>query len=188
MKKFIIILATIATLTNLNAQNDSNSDAHDVVINIPEVALVDVEGTNKTITLSPEAPTEAGEFLDFSNATDNSLWLNYSSVIGSKTEASRNVTVAITNGYVPSGMELYLTAGAISTGKGQTGESAGKVKLSNTATNVVTGIGTCYTDNGENAGHQLTYALQLADEQDAVASIDFDEATTLTITYTLTDN
>ena len=169
MKKITILLAALATIftTNIFAQSDNNTDEHGVAINIPEVALVDVEGSNRTITLAPETPTEAGEFLDFSNATDNSLWLNYSSVVGAKTEASRKVSVAITNGSVPGGMELYVAAGSISSGKGQTGTATGRVKLSSTPSELVSGIGTCYTENGTEKGHQLTYSLGLADEKDA---------------------
>ena len=191
MKNFTTILATLLIsifATQVVAQTDSNTDAHDVQIIVPEVALVDVEPANSTITLSPEAPTEAGEFLDFSNATDNSLWLNYSSIVGSKSDPSRKVTVAISNETVPSGMDLYVSAAKANSGKGKIGAPLGRVKLENTATDLISGIGSCYTENGENFGHQLTYSLQLSDDDNAVASIDFDEATTLTITYTLTDN
>ena len=189
MKKFTIILAALFSVfsTSVFAQDD-NDDEHDVNVKIPEVALVDVEGANRTITLAPEAPTEAGEFLDFSNATDNSLWLNYSSVVGSKTEPSRRVTVAITNGSVPDGMDLYVNAGSASTGEGDHGKPSGKIKLTGTASDLVTGIGSCYTETGTENGHQLTYALQLSGDADAVSNIDFDDANTLTITYTLTDN
>ncbi len=189
MKKITIIIAAVATIftTSVFAQ-DNNDDAHDVAIKIPEVALLDIEPANNSVTLSPEAPTEAGEFLDFSNATDNSLWLNYSSVVGSTTEPSRKVTVAITNGTVPSGMELYVSAATAATGEGTIGTPVGRVKLEKTATDLVSAIGSCYTETGENYGHQLTYGLVLAGDEDAVASTDFDDATTLTITYTLTDN
>ena len=190
MKKISITFAAVSIIftTTIFAQNDNNIDEHGVAIEIPEVALVDVEGLDRNITLTPQAPKEAGEFLDFSDATDNSLWLNYSSVVGSKTEASRKVTVAITNGEVPGGMDLYVAAGGIGSGKGQRGVAAGKVKLTDIATDLVNGIGTCYTENGVEKGRQLTYGLQLASDEDAVSSIDFDDATTLTITYTLTDN
>ncbi len=181
----VVLLSTFAT--QISAQ-DKNADGHDVAVKIPEVALLDIEPANNSITLAPEAPTEAGEFLDFSNATDNSLWLNYSSVVGSTTEPARKVSVAITNGSVPKGMELYVSAAKVSTGEGTMGTPVGKIKLDGTATDLVTAIGSCYTENGENYGHQLTYALQLSGDADAVASIDFDQANTLTITYTLTDD
>ncbi len=190
MKKITFILtAILLTVFSKEAMSqDQNTDDHNVKVNIPEVALLDIEPTNNSITLAPEAPTEAGEFLDFSNATNNSLWLNYSSVVGSTTEPSRKVGVAITSGSVPSGMDLYVSAAKVATGEGSTGSPVGKVKLSEKTTDLVTGIGSCYTENGENFGHQLSYALALSGDDDAVASIDFDDATTLTITYTLTDN
>ncbi len=190
MKNFPAILLTLlfaAFSSQLFAQ-DNNTGSHNLAISIPEVALVDIEPANTTISLAPNAPTEAGNFLDFSNARDNSLWLNYSSVVGSKSDPSRKVSVAITNGEVPGGLELYVAAAKAATGKGKLGSPVGRVNLNTTATELISGIGSCYTDNGENFGHQLTYDLQLANDENAVASIDFDESTTLTITYTLTDN
>ncbi|MDX1666209.1 MAG: hypothetical protein R3350_03220, partial [Saprospiraceae bacterium] len=172
------------------AQADTNTDAHTVQINIPEVALLDIEpGGSTSITLAPTAPTEAGEALDFSGANDNSLWLNYSSIVGSTTEPSRKVTAAITTGTVPSGMLVKVTAGAdAGGGAGTVGTPAGELTLSSTAQDLITGVGSCYTGNGDGAGHNLTYALALDPTAGSYANIDFDEATTLTITYTLTDN
>jgi len=187
----IFVAATLTFFTTQLLAQDTNQDAHDVVINIPEVALLDIEseGGNNTVTLGPSAPEEAGEALDFSNATDNSLWINYSSVIGSTTEASRNVTVAITGGDVPAGMELDVVAAAANGGKGTLGTPAGSLTLNGTAQDLITAIGSAYTENGANKGHQLTYTLRMKDtSSDEVANLDFDDANTLTITYTLTDN
>lgn len=188
MKKLIVFAVVLSSFTTFLSAQDTNSDGHDVSIKIPEVALLDIEPANNSITLSPEAPTEAGNFLDFSNATDNSLWINYSSVVGSKSDPSRKVTVAITNGRVPEGMELYVAAAKAKSGKGKLGEPTDKVKVSSTAKEIITGIGSCYTENGEQFGHQLTYNLKLSDDAEAVKNIDFDQANTITITYTLTDN
>lgn len=189
--KFMFAMILIGGIANqtLLAQ-DTNTEAHDVTINIPEVALLDIEPAASTaITLAPTAPTEAGSPLDFSSSTDNTLWLNYSSIIGSTTEANRKITAAITNGTMPGGMLLKVQAGAdAGNGDGTMGTAAGQLTLSGSAQDLITGIGSCYTNTPENNGHQLTYTLELNGAGGSYANLDFDDATTLTITYTLSDN
>ena len=187
---FLTIALTSLTFFSVQAQDqDGTSGANDVSITIPEVALLDVEpvGTN-SVALNPKAPTEAGNFLDFSAATDESLWINYSSVVGSKTEPSRKVTVMISSGFVPKGLDLYVAAAAASNGKGALGTSVGQVKLTETPTDLITDIGSCYTEDGLNNGHQLSYSLQLSNDDDLISMVDFDDTNSLVITYTLTDN
>ena len=195
MKKLVkislVLVAMIAFGANSYAQlrADSKTDAHDVTITIPEVALLDIEpsGSN-TITLGPAVPTEAGDPLDFSSATDNTLWMNYSSIIGSTTEPTRDVTVQITNGTMPGGMTLKVLAAAdAGNGAGNFGTPTAEVTLTTTAQNIVTGVGSCYTVSGINNGHQLTYTLSLTAPAN-YGNLDFDDATTLTVTYTISDN
>ena len=73
---------------------------HTVAISIPEVAILDLEGTT-SVSLSVAAPTEAGEAVDFSGATNNAVWVNYSSIVGTS-ETSRTVAAKISNNAVPS--------------------------------------------------------------------------------------
>lgn len=187
--KFMITVMVIGAIssTTLLAQDDTD-DVHNVTITVPLVALLDIAPAGSTITLGATAPTEAGLPLDFSGATDNSLWLNYSSIINTGVVDSRRVTAAITSGTVPGGMVLKVTAGAAAgSGDGTLGGTAGVVTLDGTAQNVVTAIGSCYTGDGTTNGHQLTYALEL-DAGGNYADLDINDATTLEITYTLTDN
>ena len=190
MKTLVKITAALAIVFGvINATatvvvGDTNEDEHTVTISIPEVALLDLEGTTD-ITLRPSAPTEAGEAFDFSSATSSSVWVNYSSVVAAG--KSRNVTVAITDGSVPTGLTLKVMAKEdAGKGKGTVGKSAGSLILSKTAQNIVTGVKSCYTGNGSAAGHNLVYSLDLtsADNYKDLANAD----TELTITYTLTDD
>jgi hypothetical protein len=147
--------------------DDTNEASHHVGITVPTVALVDVEGADGeagTINLVPDiSGLEAGESVDFSTATDNSLWLNYTSIVGGGEEPNtRNISAKISEGSLPGGIDLQLTVGGISTGNGTKGQSAANNKvLSTSAQDVVTGIGTCYTESGNNNGHQLTYTLNM---------------------------
>jgi len=174
MKKLVSIIAALIFTTGLTmAQNDTNEASHRVGITIPTVALVDVEGANgeaSSITLSPSVSgLEAGEAVNFSSATDNSLWLNYTSIVNSGSgnghnpnTNTRSISAKISNGSLPGGVNLLLTVGSISTGNGTKGHSSASNKaLTTSAQDVVTGIGTCYTESGENKGHQLTYSLDM---------------------------
>jgi hypothetical protein len=192
MKKLSVIFASFVLVFGMSnvviAQdnNDSNEASHGVEISIPSVALVDVEnadGEATTINLTPDVSAlEAGEAVDFSTANDNSLWLNYTSVVAS--EQTRNITAQI-SGTLPSGVSLKLQAGGISTGNGTRGSSAGQITLSETGQNVVTGIGSAYTESGENNGHQLTYTLDM--NNSSYSGLIADDNYNVTVTYTITE-
>ncbi len=185
--QFLLSLALgFAMIQNTTAQ-DSRKDAHNVKVNVPKVALLDLESDgSKTITLAPTAPDEAGEFLDFSKSKNDDLWINYSSVIGRS--GQRKVVVAVTDGKIPGGLDLFVTASKPNYGKGNLGEPTGKVELNRTPKDVIKGIGSCYTEDGPRKGHRLNYELRLSKDADAVSKVNFDHSNTLTITYTLTDN
>lgn len=189
MRKSVFITLAIVVTAAINSlavaiAGDTNIGSHSISIEIPEVALLDLEGTT-AITLSPTSPTEAGAPFDFSSAVSNSVWVNYSSiVIAGK---SRMVTASITSGSVPSGLNLNVVAGTYTgTGNGTMGNPSVKVTLSNTAQKVITGIGSCYTDNGSGNGHNLTYELELISDDKYNQLVEGN--TSVTITYTLTDD
>jgi hypothetical protein len=192
MKKLSVIIATVlfsfgvANAVVVSTGDDDNTATHAVSINIPTVALVDVEGSDGeaiSINLAPDVSAlEAGEAVDFSTANDNSLWLNYTSVVAS--DQTRSVTASI-SGTLPVGVSLKLQAGGISTGNGTRGSSAGQITLTETGQNVVTGIGSAYTESGENKGHQLTYTLDM--NNSSYASLVADDNYNVTVTYTITE-
>lgn len=167
---------------------DTKTDKHTLDIKIPEVAILDLEtkGSSSAITLEGVAPTEAGNALDFSKAFNSDLWINYSSIIGKTSDPSREVTVQITDGVVPSGLEISVEAGKdAGKGEGTVGTPVGKLTLSGAAQSIVTGVGSAYTGNGANAGHNLTYKMQLVAGK--YGALDFDQSGSITVTYTLSD-
>jgi len=187
-KLFAVAALGVAFAFNTNAQ-DKADDSHTVAISIPEVAILDLEAKGgTTVSLSVEAPTEAGEAVDFSNATDNNVWINYSSIVG-KSETSRVVAAKISENSVPDGMLLKVTAAKdAGNGDGTMGVSAGEVTLSSTDQKVITGIGSSYTADGAGNGHNLEYALELDPTAGSYSKIDFDQDVKLTITYTISNN
>ena len=184
MKK-ILLFFTIATdgwMAPVIGQ-DSNTDNHALRVKIPEVALVDIEpsGAN-SIELSADAPTEAGNPLTFT-ATNNDLWLNYSSIVPDVATKRRKITVQLDE-TVP-GIDVKLAVGAYTgAGLGNKGTGvAGPTTLSTTAQDAVTGIGSSYTENGANKGHRLTYTFDVATgNYGDIFALDHDVVVTYTIT------
>jgi len=182
LQNLFIASALLFATTAINAQ--TNVGGHDVIIGIPNVALLDIEGGN--ITLNATAPDEAGDAVEFTE-TDNSTWINYSSIVGDG--VARAVTVAITEGVLPAGLDLLVKAtGDAGNGQGTTGSAeALAIVLNGTDKTIIRGIGSAYTGNGENNGHNLTYSIAQSDGDDSYSLLKF-ESKTVTITYTLSDN
>lgn len=181
-------LAALAFSANISAQ-DTNTDNHTITISVPEVALVDIEpAANKNITLGFTAPTEAGLPVTPTGA-DNTLWLNYSS-IKSVADPTRNVSVNL-NAVIP-GIDISVTAAAATgTGGGTLGTPSAPLILNAAGQTIISGIGSAYTGDGVNNGHNLTYALAAGGGAGSVANYADLQATAntvATVTYTISDN
>lgn len=191
MKLQKLFFASLIVLSaNAAFAQDTNVALHNVTINIPEVALLDLESAlGNDITLIGTAPTEAGNPMTFGpSATDATIWMNYSSIVGSTTDPTRNVSVAITNGTVPAGLKLTVLAAAdAGNGGGTMGVVSPVLTLTGASQDIVTAVGSAYTGDGENNGHQLTYQLDYAGTPTDYADLDFDNSDVLEITYTLSD-
>lgn len=187
-KLSFLSLIALAFSIHMNAQ-DTNTDNHTIGITIPEVALVDIEpAASKNITMGFTAPTEAGLPITLTG-TNNTLWLNYSS-IKSVADATRTVSVKL-NALIP-GVDIKVTAAAASgSGAGTLGTPSAQLILSAADQTIVSGIGSAYTGDGANNGHNLTYTLAPGSGSGSVASYADLEATTTavaTVTYTISDN
>jgi hypothetical protein len=188
--KFTLALSLIALASSatISAQ-DTNTDNHTITISVPEVALVDIEPVaTKNITLGFTAPTEAGNPI-VANASNNTLWLNYSS-IKSVADPTRNVSVKL-NAILP-GIDIHVTAAAATgSGGGTLGTPAAQLTLSAADQTIISGIGSAYTGNGANNGHNLTYALAPGSGPGGVAvyaDLQATATTVATVTYTISDN
>lgn len=185
---FLLPVAVLVLSARLSAQ-DTNTDNHTITISVPEVALVDIEpAATKNITLGFTAPTEAGNPV-VANAANNTLWLNYSS-IKSVADPTRNVSVRL-NALVP-GIDIRVTAAAATgAGGGTLGVPAAQLVLSAADQTLISGIGSAYTGNGANNGHNLTYSLAPGSGPGGVAvyaDLQATATTVATVTYTISDN
>lgn len=184
MKRILIVIIIAVFVSIRGHSQDTNLSSHSLTVTIPEIALLDLEGTT-SITLTPTSPTEAGNSLNFSSAANNNIWVNYTSIVA--TGKTRNVTAQIASGSIPSGLALKVSAGTVSGGgQGTFGTPTVQITLNNLAQNVITGIGSAYTGNGTNTGHRLNYILDL------VSTNNYDQIvqgnTTVTVTYTITED
>ncbi|WP_435523978.1 hypothetical protein [Chryseobacterium indoltheticum] len=71
------------------------------------------------------------------------------------------------------------------------GTPAAQPTLSATDQTIISGIGSAYTGNGANNGHNLTYALAAGSGPGAVAAyadLQATASTVATVTYTISDN
>lgn len=180
----VIVVAPLFFVVNSSHAQDTNTDNHTVTIQIPSVALLDLESSaSKNFTVGLLAPTEAGENLV--GASNSDLWLNYTSVLGSAITA-RKVTAEISSGHdLLSGLKVAVATGAPAGGAGDLGTNQNSpLELSQNPVDVITAIGSAYTGTGASLGHQLTYNV------DATA-VNFGALkqgdVIITITYTLVD-
>ncbi|QIA09788.1 hypothetical protein [Draconibacterium halophilum] len=187
MKKLSLTLAALflvfGTLT-VNAK-DKDKAEHNIKVGIPSYSLVGIS-SDATIALMPAAPETAGQGLDFDveSASDNSVWLNYSSIIKS---SANSISVSMKGDNLPNGVTIELVAAEdAGKGKGDIGKTEKKtIVLSGDSQPVVTNIKNCYTGTGSSSGHQLTYTLKMDETSEnykALTAKDFDT----TITYTIT--
>ncbi|MDP3353595.1 MAG: hypothetical protein Q8S44_07635 [Flavobacteriaceae bacterium] len=183
--QFFLLFISLYT----HAQN-SNSNSHSLTIQIPEVALLNIyNSSNNSITLNSNSVSEAGKPLII-NDFDDSIWLNYSSIIGSQTKPSRSISLQITDGSVPEGLQLTVKI------KNDAGKGAGKMGVPTISTQIVKNIpvkiieqiGSSYTGVGPHNGHNLHYTLTQTNIPESYALLNYDQSQSIAITYTLSDN
>ncbi|MBU2651924.1 MAG: hypothetical protein KKA81_13425 [Bacteroidetes bacterium] len=157
----------------------------DISFGIPSIAMLDLEPTAlSNIVLVVMAPTEAGLPVSTQSASNSQLWLNYSSSLPTG-GLSRSIMVQITAGTLPQGLELNLnTAPFAGSGSGTFGSTSGEIAVNYSPQRIISGIGRCFTGNGQNNGHNLTYSLSVID----FSKLDLESSTAIQITYTITDD
>ncbi|MEZ5103567.1 MAG: hypothetical protein R2757_03655 [Draconibacterium sp.] len=191
MKKVTLsIVAVLVFYFSSFSQTDSKTAFHAVTIDIKDFALIDIEGpgNNTSIKLESTTPTEAGLGINFDNASNNTLWLNYSSVVAKG--KTRKITAKV-DGTLPDGVDLMLKANTYSgNGKGQKGQPSNVAaqKLTSGETEIINNIKSCYTGNGVNNGHNLEYSLRFKDGSEDNAYNELESGTfNINVTYTVSE-
>lgn len=172
MKRILVVLALLAVAGF--AFGATASTNHVINLQVIEVVTVGLnDGT--AITLQTQAPAAPGD--PPTGQSDNSKYLRYTTVNAGGT--NRNVTAQMSVA-APAGTRLDLAAAPA----GGQGTTAGTVTLNNlSASNVITGIGSCFTGVLAASGAQLTYSFVVV----TPASLVVAAAVPVTITLTVTD-
>lgn len=184
MKKLILtIIAFLGLFYGAMAQSTAT---HGVDITINSVVMI--RATNAAAAAAPVntailvgSPTTPGDAPLVTVTNPSALYLQYTSIKAS-TGTPRTIKAALTSGAIPVGFGISATAGAPA-GTGDTGSSNGIQTISATPATMITGIGSGYTGIAAANGSNVTYVATIS----AVANLIATAATTLTVTYTLSN-
>ena len=182
MKKIIVYLFLI--LVNSITAQTTDSQEIEFRIALPEITLVSIAPENSTILLAMEKTEFAGEKIVYTSKQDHQLWLNYTCSIAPESP-SKNISVQIVSGSVPTGIDLQLSVSEYSgSGKGEFGTPIHKLSVQNYPQNIISNIGGSFTNKGTNNGHKLEYSLGVTNYK----LLDAESSNTLTIVFTISDN
>ncbi len=164
-----------------------NSAEHNIDIRIPEVALLGLVADNgSALQIHAKSNNVAENSVSFTDETDvSSVWINYSSVKKAHS-APRRIT-AFVQGDIPKGIKLKVSASAATPdGKGQLGQPKGNTVLGEQPTEIIGDIGSCYTGQGVQHGHNLVYSLDIDETEVELVALN-SENVIFNIVYTLAD-
>ncbi len=180
----ITLIIVIALWLAKPAFSQSDNANINVRFSVPEIAVVDIEPDYNNIEFSVNASASPGGEPVVENVSNESVWINYSSAIR-LTGNKRMINVQISDNDVPPGISFYIEASAASgLGSANQGISTGKVRVTHEPRPIITGIGSCYTGDGVNMGHELHYFLEISD----FTKIESAANQVFTVMYTITDN
>lgn len=181
MKRYLQILFLLLFCSFQLLGQSSNSVDVTLKVSIPEVALVDIQGTTQLTNVnSPNNGQTVSVEQVITPSIDNNTWLNYSSIVPEG--VSNYISVSIISN-LPSSISIHLSIGDdVNEGNGATGIPSAEITLTDLPKNIITGIGSCYTGRGMNKGHQLFFSL--VDENPDIAQ-GGDHDYNISVTYTI---
>lgn len=189
MKQLLLIALMWTPLSTILAQ-DALQAEHEVNVSftVPKTNIIDIASLNgNDITFSPTEIASIADGANFS-LTNSELWLNYT-VIKANAFSPKRINVSVDAINFPTGMSLKLKVDPDEgQGKGDMGTPvAGYSELVPDAAPVelITDIGSCYTGNGPNNGHNLHFQLDYDNTFYDELQTNFN--TVIILTYTITD-
>ena len=145
-RKYLLALIVITLISPVGWAQNNNS--------------VSVSNQNP-ISIDLSAIIKAGVHSEM--VADNTQWINYDLEIN-PAEPAATISVEISSGNIPPGMELYLQAGNYNgSGRGKAGRPTGKIRLDHMPNVLINDIGSSNTGHGKHKGHQLTLSMVITD-------------------------
>lgn len=133
-----------------------------VQLTLPPSASFSLAGDNIRFALSPSKGTEQ----IITPSTVGKIWINYSSIVAWNT--TNSICVSLSTGNLPAEVVIKLNVGTdVGAGSGKVGRPTGKITLSSYPQTIINGIGSCYTGQGVNKGHPLTFSWELLPEYES---------------------
>ncbi len=183
MKKIVLIFSAVVMMVGISA-NLMAQDTHEAgdvfTYELDAMRIMDIEGTAPSLNLIK--PDEAGEAVP--DVSTDLSWINYTSIIDNGATNKITATLGGT-GTMPTFTTLKVLAAAdASGGDGNVGTASSQLSLTESAQDIITAIGSCWTGTGNTAGHKLTYtwgidAGEYADAESISSSND------ITVLYTI---
>lgn len=140
----------------VSAQED-NMVHMPIQLSITPKASLNLAGENMILRFIPDKGAEQV----ITPSTVGHLWLNYSAIVEGTTNYAIYVSLTSTN--LPADVMVKLTTSPdVGAGSGQVGTPCEPIYLSMSPQPIVANIGSCFTGQGLNKGHELVYSWELA--------------------------
>ncbi len=112
---------------------------------------------------------------------DDSKWLNFS-LVKKSFEPAYSISAQVAPGSIPPGIEIRLRVNPyVGNSRGNHGNPAGEIILSELPQKIIDQIGTCFTGSGIYSGYQLVYSIEIKQFEKLSAT-----NTPISIIFTLT--
>lgn len=181
-KPRVTLILFCLTSIHLFAQKPNQVDIP-INVSITPTANFNVVGTNLRFSFIKGQGAEQ----IITPSTIGKMWINYSSVV--EGTSTNSLCISISSGNLPAEIVLKLKVGQeAGTGIGRTGKPVGEITLNSFPQAIISEIGTCYTGQGINKGHPLTFFWELRPDQNSEELSIEDLDIEVGVTYTIVNN
>lgn len=153
---YILSLAFLLPFSNgfIAAQKEDNTAKLPIQMAIPPGAKLSIGSSEIIFSIVKEV----GKPL--TPTTVDSVWLNYSSIV--ERNSTNIICANLASGDLPAEIGIRLKVGSdVGAGHGQVGKPTTPIYLSSSPQAIITDIGSCFTGQGDNKGHLLTFSWDL---------------------------
>jgi len=186
MRKLLLIFAAIGLMAGFSGKvraQDTNTAGQYIDYTLPSIHILNLQNVITAPVLTFAAPATAGAKI--ADVTNTLTWINVTSIITAT--KVKKIQVART-GTIPTGTTLTVAALVPTSGGGGVfGTTAGTITLNTSGSqDLVTAIGSCWTDTGVGKGYQLTYTWSV-DAAYSLGLVAAASSSTVLVTYTITE-